>query len=109
MSSDLSGSTTGVVAAMAISTRGRRIVRAFEEYQAVSPGSARTLADLGLRESRHVGRLERAGVLTVTGDKRYYLNRDRWSELTEARRRRAVILLAVIGVVILVYWLIPKS
>jgi len=102
-------SATGVVAAMAVSAAGRRIVRAFEEYQAISPGSAKTLADLGLSDSRRVGRLEQAGVLSVTQDKRYYLNRDRWSELSEARRRRAVIVLALVGLVLLVYLLIQKS
>ena len=75
----------------------------------MSAASARTLADLDVSDSRHVQKLTEAGVLSATSDGRYYLNVDRWAELREDRRRRAMILLALAGLLLLVYWLIPKS
>jgi hypothetical protein len=106
MSSDYS---IGVVVAAAAAGKCRRVVRAFEEHQAVSPASARTLANLGHTESRHVNRLERAGVLSVTPETRYYLNRDRWQEMRAARRRRAFMVLGLVGLALLVYPLMSKS
>lgn len=103
-SASQSGAPIGVI----ITARRRRIVRKFEERQAVSAGSARTLADLNVSDSRHVQKLKDAGVLSATSDGRYYLNVDRWAELREDRRRRAMMLLALVGLLVLVYWLIPK-
>lgn len=100
--------SSGVIVALAVNARGKRIVRTFEESQAVSTGSAKKLADLGISESRQVKRLEQIGVLSVTPEGRYYLNRDRWYELREARKRRAVMVLALCGVLVLAYWLIAK-
>jgi hypothetical protein len=99
----------GVITAMAVSGKRRRIIRAFEEHQAESAASARALSDLGLSESRFVKRLQEAGVLAVTGDRRYYLNRERWSEYSSSRRRRAWIILTLCGVLILVYLLMQRS
>lgn len=102
-------SNAGALTAVIITARRRKLVRKFEERQAVSAASARTLADLEVSDSHHVQKLKSAGVLSATPDGRYYLNVDRWAELREDRRRRAMMLLALVALLVLVYWLIPKS
>jgi len=101
--------STGVITAVVVAGKPKRVVRAFEETQAVSSASARTLADLGLSDSRAVRKLTAAGVLSVTGDKRYYLNSERWGEYRAAKRRRAMVVLGLFVVVVVCYLLMQRS
>jgi hypothetical protein len=78
----------------AVAARRRRILRAFEEAGADRPERARTLAELGVRESHLASRLARSGVLASVDGGRYYLSADglaRWN-----RRRNAYVLTAVL-------------
>ena len=77
-----------------------RLVRAFDERQAHQAESARTLAELNLRESRLLRRMQRRGVVKVVTGGRYYLDLERWSDFKQTRRRRILIVLAAMAAVI---------
>lgn len=92
----LAGVTFGSVMAFQL----YRLVRAFAERQAHNAQSARTLAELDLRDSRLLRRMQKRGVVKVVTDGRYYLDLERWSEFKQARRRRVLIVLAAVALVI---------
>lgn len=101
-------SMTGATGGVAMAAQRRRFVNRFEERQACSPASARTLAELELPESRLLSRLQNAGVVVAVAGGRYYLNRERLSEYGAARRRRALTVFALAVVAILLYLLISQ-
>jgi|SoiMetStandDraft_2_1073263.scaffolds.fasta_scaffold195436_2 hypothetical protein len=87
--------TQGLVPVLAVAALRRRIVRKFEEAGADRPDRARTLAELGLRETHLVSRLARARVLVPVDGDRYFLSADgiaRWN------RRRNTYVLTVLGI-----------
>ena len=64
-----------------IAARQRATVRKFQAAGADEVARARTPAELGVREDRLFGRLEKAGVVVKTSDGRYYLSSEglaRW-------------------------------
>lgn len=82
--------------AVAVAARRRRILRKFEEAGADRPETARTFAELGLRESFLASRLTRSGVLVAADGGRYFLSADgvaRW------KQRRNAYVLTALGVV----------
>jgi hypothetical protein len=100
--------TSGSTAAIALGARRRRIVGAFEKHQATSPDSARTLAEMGLSESRTLQRLQDAGVVAATGG-RFYLNRERWGEYRSVRRLRASLVLVLAALAAITFALMSRG
>ena len=90
---------------VAMAAKRRRFVNRFDERQACSPESARTLVELELPESRLLSRLQKAGVVVPMAGGRYYLNRERLREYRAARRRRALTVLVLAAVAVVVYLL----
>ena len=96
---------TGATACVAMAAKRRRFVNRFEERQACSPESARTLVELELPESRLLSRLQKAGVVVPVAGGRYYLNRERLAEYRAGRRRRALTVLVLAAVAVVAYLL----
>jgi hypothetical protein len=92
------GSIVLFIIAIAFAVKLRRLVRAFDERQAYNPQTARTLDELGVRESRVFRRLQNRGVIAVVTGGKYYFDRDRWDEFKRDRKRRVLIVLAVLAV-----------
>ena len=59
-----------------IAARQARIVRKFGEAGADQPERARTLAELGVRDTHLVSRFARSGVLVTADGVRYFLSAD---------------------------------
>ena len=92
---------------------GNRYLRAFAKAGAIRPGSARTLAELRLRDSRGFRRLLRRGVLVETSVgyyAEYYL--DPVKAAAFRRRRRIATLIALLiaaSILIFVLLMAPAS
>jgi hypothetical protein len=85
-------------AAAVIIASQSRYLRAFQQAGATAPERARSLADLGLRESRIFrGMLRRGYIVAAAGG--YYVNPVRVAE----RRRRARILAAISFIAVLLF------
>jgi hypothetical protein len=88
-----------VLVSVLVTARQARIVRKFREASADQPERARTLADLGVRDTHRVSRFARSGVL-VTGDGgRYFLSAE---GLARWKRRRSAYVLTALGVLAVV-------
>jgi hypothetical protein len=77
--------------------RQRRILRSFQSAGADSADRARTLAEVGVRETHFVSRLARAGVLVEADGGRYFVSADGLARWTR-RRNRAVTTVAILFV-----------
>ena len=84
----MAGAVVAIVAA-----QQRKLHIAFERAGATSPGAARTLGELGLRDSRMLDRLVHRGVVVETNG-RYYLDLARAGEQRQVRQRVAVMVAA---------------
>lgn len=99
------GGIGGAGAALAIAHKLRKIMATFEEHGAVRPDSARTLQQLGLKDSRLLRRLQKKGVVVAAQDGRYYLDRTGMERYRFAKKTRALILMAVaLAVVFFIVW-----
>jgi len=87
-------STTAVIVAST-----RRIIRAFRRVEATSPGTAKTLEEIGCRRNLSFRKLERRGVLVEVPGGRYYLDEDAAEEFATYRRTIFLLSLAVALVV----------
>lgn len=97
----------GAAAAAAITGRQRRIMNAFRGAGALSPATARSLAELDIDESWVFDRLVARAVLRQSEPGRYYLDEEGWQRFHRARHRRALIaaaavLLLMLGVLFVV-------
>lgn len=73
-----------------------------QQQGAISPATALTLDQLGLREHHLWRRLVRRGLVIATPDGRYYLNEpamDAWFE-----RRRRIGLIVLLGLLMVAVW-----
>ena len=84
--------------------RIRAMLRRFETLHAVSPDSAVSLDELSFRNSVIFRRFVKRGVIQKVGEDRYYLDRDQQREWMKIRRKRAVVVLVVIGVIFFFLW-----
>ncbi|HKI01523.1 MAG TPA: hypothetical protein VKK31_06045 [Thermoanaerobaculia bacterium] len=84
--------------------RIRALLRRFETLHAVSPDSAVSLDELNVRNSVIFRRFVKRGVIGKVGEDRYYLDRDRQQEWMKVRRKRAVVVVTVIGVIVFFLW-----
>jgi hypothetical protein len=81
-----------------------RLVRRFQDARATGPKSAKSLMDIGCRNSWIFRRMAARGAFVKTGDGRYYMDEGAARLFVAARRRRMLTFLAVVTV-ILVIWL----
>lgn len=81
-----------------------RLMRRFQDAEATGPKSAKSLADIGCRNSWIFRRMATRGVFVETRDGRYYMDEGAARLFVAARRRRMLMFLVVVTV-ILVIWL----
>ena len=82
-----------------------RLMRRFQDAEATGPKSAKSLMDIGCRNSWVFRRMVAKGVFVETRDGRYYMDEGAARLFVAARRRRMLTFLAV-AVVICLIWLV---
>ena len=82
-----------------------RYVRRFRDAGATSPANAKTLDEIGCRDSWLFGRMMANGVFSRTGKGTYYMNEAVAEEFLRNRRNRVLVVTGVLLVVFLI-WLV---
>ena len=80
-----------------------RLMRRFQDAKATDPKSARTLAEIGCRNSWIFRRMAARGVFIETEDGRFYIDEDAARRFVKRRWRVAFIFLAVV-IVLFAIW-----
>ena len=80
-----------------------RLMRRFRDAKATDPKSARTLAEIGCRNSWVFRRMAARGVFIETGDGRFYIDEDAARWFVKRRWRVMVIFLAA-AILLFVIW-----
>ncbi len=80
----------------------RELRRAFRDAGAVDPSTARSLAEMGLEETRALGRLQRHDVVRESAPGSYYFEEEAWLAVRSARIRMGIMLISAIGLTALV-------
>ena len=91
-------------AAIAISKKRRRILRAFRDAEATSTTRARRLEDIGLSPSLLVEIQKLRGVLIEAEDGHYFLDETREAEVDGLRKKLAVAIVVVVLVGAVAAW-----
>jgi len=79
-------------------------MRVFRKAEAKDRSRARTLAQLGLRETGIFRRMVDKGVFVAAGGDAYYMNENAASEFVAERRKRAFFTLILMLIVLLLLW-----
>ena len=82
-----------------------RLMRRFQDAEVTSPKSAKSLADMGCRNSWIFRRMVVRGVFVETGDGRFYMDENAAQVFVKMRRRR-MLTFFVVAIVICVVWLV---
>lgn len=82
-----------------------RYVRRFRDAGATSPAHAKTLGEIGCRDSWLLGRMMANGVFVRTGKGTYYMDEAVAEEYLRNRRNRVFVLAGVLVVAFLIWWL----
>jgi hypothetical protein len=85
----------------------RRVVRRLEREGAVSPETARPLADLSRIERGRLTRLVELGAIHETGPGSYWLDKERYAEYAGHNRRIAI--LAVIAILVALFFVVELA
>ena len=85
----------------------RRVVRRLEREGAVSPETARPLADLSRIERGRVARLIEVGAIHEAAPGSYWLDRERYAVYADRHRRIAI--LVVIAVLVALFFVVELS
>jgi hypothetical protein len=94
-----------IIAALIVGT-DRRIVRSLKEQHALSPDAAVPLPEHGSIWRWRVHRLMGRGVLLLAPTDRVYLDEAAWQAYRSSRRRRALIVLAILlPVAVFLMWM----
>ncbi len=80
-------------------------MRAFRKAEATDRSRAKTLAELGIRETRIFRGMVEKGVFVPAGRDAYYMDQDGAAEFIAARRKRAFYMLVLALIVILLLWI----
>ena len=97
--------STAPIAAVIIARKRREIIEAFRASSATSPERAKTLSELGLKES-NVFRIQVwQKAIVQSGYNRYYLDEVRMIEVDHQRRRKILFSLLASIVVLIIYFL----
>ncbi|MGK2961710.1 MAG: hypothetical protein ACSLFK_06115 [Gemmatimonadaceae bacterium] len=95
--------TLGPEAAIAVMRRKEReLRRVFHEAGALDPSTAQSLADMGLEETRALGRLRRHEVVRESSPGCFYFEEEVWLAVRAARIRMAIMLISAVGLTALV-------
>jgi hypothetical protein len=78
----------------------RRVIREFERRGATNPSAAVRIPPSSFIGAWWLERLERAGVLRTSADGGRWLDQTAWGRYRAVRRRRALVIIAVLFVVI---------
>jgi len=73
-----------------------RLMRRFQDAKATNPKSAKSLAEIGCRNSWVFRRMAARGVVVETEDGRFYMDEDAARRFVKRRWRVALIFLAVV-------------
>ena len=94
----------GATAAVAVMRMKEREVRdAFHDAQALNPASAMSLDAVGIGETGAVKRLKRRAIIREAGPGLFYFDEDVWQAVRSMRRRMALLLLASLIIVFLLF------
>lgn len=93
--------------ATVIIRKQNKMIRRFRDVGAISPDSARGLAEVGVRDSWVFRRLVSRGVFVHVGSDNYYMDENAADAFVHYRRTRALILVAL-AVLAFVIWLIVR-
>ena len=85
-----------------------RLMRRFRDAQATGPKSARTLAELGCRDSWIFRRMTARGVFIRMDDGRYFMDEDAARRFVKLRRQRMLVFLAAAAILLFLVWLICR-
>ncbi len=88
-----------MIVAIALLGSRRRLVRSFERADATTPAAA-FLPPTRLLTRWWLHRLHRCGVLQATDDGAYWLRLEAWQRYRDARRRRGLLIFAVLGAIV---------
>jgi hypothetical protein len=80
-------------------------VRVFRKAEATDRGRARTLADLGVRETAIFRRMVDKGVFIAAGNGVYYMDENAASDFVAERRKRTFFTLALMLLILLLLWI----
>jgi len=80
----------------------RELRRVFHDAGALDPSTARSLADMGLQETRALRRLERQEVVRESSPGCYYFDEEVWLGVRATRIRMAIMLISAVGLTALV-------
>jgi len=82
------------------------LMRKFRKAEAVDAGRAKTLAELGIRNSFIFRRMAERGVFIETGDDAYFMDVEAAAEFRVHRRRILFFIFLLIGVALLVIYFV---
>ncbi|MFN2604224.1 MAG: hypothetical protein ABR582_15905 [Gemmatimonadaceae bacterium] len=82
--------------AVVIRRKEREVVDDFRRAGAISPSTAKSLADVGLEDSWPVRRLQRRAVIREPEPGVMYLDEEVWQAVRRTRRRVAAVLLTIL-------------
>ncbi|KAB2922177.1 MAG: hypothetical protein F9K22_12360 [Bacteroidetes bacterium] len=82
----------------------RRIMNTLRYHDSLSPGSAKTLAELGIRNTFAVSTLLLSGVVKKEGPDRYFLDSDRLRKLEGWQLMFLYVIFTIAVVFLLVVW-----
>ncbi len=85
----------------------RRVVRRLEAEGAVSPDTARPLAELSRIERGRVRRLIELGAVHEAAPGRYWLDRERYAVYADRQRRIAILI--VIAILVTVFFVVELA
>ncbi len=92
-----------------IAIRIRRIISFFEQHNATAPERAISPEEISRLGQRLMQRLINSGVLIEAKPGRYYLSYEKLAEYNTARRKRILIVLAILFLGLLVYAILQHN
>jgi len=94
----------GATAAIAVMKLKEREVRdSFHDARALNPANAMSLESIGLDDSMAVRRLKRRAVIREAAPGLFYFDEDVWQAVRSMRRRMALMLLASLLIVLVLF------
>lgn len=92
----------GAAVVAIIIKKEKDLVAYMRAQNALSPATARSLNDLQVNDKRTLGRLRTEGVIREASPGVYYLDEEIWLVRDSKRRKRALIVIAVLAVIFIV-------
>jgi hypothetical protein len=91
-----------VMVVLIIVIRTKKIINRFINSGTVTPGSAKTLYELNIRNSLILNKLVRRNVIVEISPERFYLHGDNLEKYYSARRTRILIIIGILILLILI-------